>query len=278
LGLLAMVTLLIALPLLAFCMISGGSFGTARSIALWMSMLVAVMLLSFWWFVDAAGFALGVRGGSWLMLLGGMLTPLCVLSVNDTRALASVLLLEACVFACVLTMDCLAFYIFFEACSVPMLLLITRGSVWHRFGGQFDAVRSPLRHKVSAAYRLLTYTMVGSLVMLPLLLLNLHHRSTSCLASLWGHDLATPTAAGMLFFFAFGLFFGIKLPLVPLHLWLPEAHVAAPTAGSVLLSGVFLQLGGFGFLFISLPLCAIPHAYSAPGLAFWVGLTWLWGR
>jgi hypothetical protein len=273
-----MVTLLIALPLLAFCMISGGSFGTARSIALWMSMLVAVMLLSFWWFVDAAGFALGVRGGSWLMLLGGMLTPLCVLSVNDTRALASVLLLEACVFACVLTMDCLAFYIFFEACSVPMLLLITRGSVWHRFGGQFDAVRSPLRHKVSAAYRLLTYTMVGSLVMLPLLLLNLHHRSTSCLASLWGHGVGDPTAAGMLFFlplaWSLGSSFrwcrcisGCQKPT-----WQPPPRVRCCCLVS---SCSWVALASSSSV---CPFAPFPMHTVHPVWPFWVGLAWLWGR
>ena len=139
------------------------------ALALW-PLALALFTVGLWWFFDASGFQSALRGGSWLLFLGTSLFPLCVLSVNDKRALSSILLLEALVCAAVLTLDCLAFYILFEACTVPLLVLITRGAVWHRAGNQSGTFQAPIRHKVSAAYRMIVYTMVGSLILLPVLL------------------------------------------------------------------------------------------------------------
>jgi NADH:ubiquinone oxidoreductase subunit 4 (subunit M) len=170
--------------------------------------------------------------------------------------------------------DILAFYVLFEACAVPLLLIISRGPGWHRFGGETSSWQAPLRHKLHAAYRLLCITVFGSLIVLPLLLLLSQEQGSSRFAHLWwvGTGAGTPTYAGALLWCGMALVFGIKLPLLPVHLWLPEAHVAAPTAGSVLLSGIFLKLGGYGFLFLSLPLCTVAHVYLNPIL--WV-LAWL---
>lgn len=156
-----MLTLFIGLPLVGFVMCNVQvAFCIARVICLWVSLLLACSLICQWWVLDAAGFALGLRGGSWLLFLGTVLTPMCVLLVNDTRSLASLMLLTSLVCAAVLTLDCLAFYVYFEACSVPLLLMIVRGALWHRSSDTSAIFGSGVRHKVSAAYRMLTFTML----------------------------------------------------------------------------------------------------------------------
>lgn len=102
--------------------------------------------------------------------------------------------------------------------------------------------------------------------MLPVLLFTLFVSGTQRLTLLWisGFGVSSDQLHGVLLWSVFVLVFGIKLPLMPCHLWLPEAHVAAPTAGSVLLSGIFLKLGGFGLVFMTLPLGALHSSFSEP--------------
>jgi proton-translocating NADH-quinone oxidoreductase chain M len=263
----SMLGIFCGLPLLGYALMNSVSYVAARSIALWVTTLVSLCSIGLWWSYDASGLGLGLRSASWLLLLGTILFPLCVLCVNDRRALGSVLLLEVLVNGSVLCMDAMIFYILFEATTVPLLVLITRGAVWHRVGSTSGSYQAPLRHKSSAAYRMISYTMLGSLLLLPMLLLIYQEQGTMRLTFLWASGVGSSFASELLLWVGFMVVFGIKMPMVPAHLWLPEAHVAAPTAGSVLLSGVFLKLGGFGFVFMSLPLCGAAHVYASPAIA-----------
>ena len=193
---------------------------------------------------------LGMDGISvYLVLLTTMLSPLVVLSafraveekVREFHIL--LLVLQTGMLGAFLALDLFLFYIFWELMLIPMYLLI---GVW---GGQ---------RRVYAAIKFVLYTIVGSLLMLVaiLALYYLHHQQTGeytfNLLRLYGTAL-TPGQQGLLFA-AFALAFAIKVPVFPLHTWLPDAHVEAPTAGSVILAGVLLKLGTYGFLRFALPL------------------------
>jgi NADH:ubiquinone oxidoreductase subunit 4 (subunit M) len=173
-------------------------------------------------------------------------------------------LLLACTNAALICFDAIAFYVLFEATSIPLLALVTRGSVWHRGSSTKSTYQSSLRHKPSSAYRMLAFTILGSLLMLPLLLALFQEVAHSRLLFLWTSGCGSSFWAEACIWASFMIVFCIKIPLLPAHLWLPEAHVAAPTAGSVLLSGIFLKLGGFGLVFVSIPIGGAVHAFAAP--------------
>jgi NADH-quinone oxidoreductase subunit M len=193
---------------------------------------------------------LGVDGISiYLVLLTSLLGPIVVLS--SWRAVGEkvrefhflLLLLQAGMLGAFLSLDLFLFYVFWELMLIPMYLLI---GVW---GGP---------RRVYAAIKFVLYTIVGSLLMLVaiLYLYFAHHAQTGTytfdLLRLYGTEL-TGSQQGLLFA-AFALAFAIKVPVFPLHTWLPDAHVEAPTAGSVILAGVLLKLGTYGFLRLALPL------------------------
>jgi NADH-quinone oxidoreductase subunit M len=193
---------------------------------------------------------LGVDGISiYLVLLTSLLGPIVVLSawrsvgekVREFHFL--LLLLQAGILGAFLSLDLFLFYMFWELMLIPMYLLI---GVW---GGP---------RRVYAAIKFVLYTIVGSLLMLVaiLYLYLAHHAQTGAytfdLLRLYGTEL-TGSQQGWLFA-AFALAFAIKVPIFPLHTWLPDAHVEAPTAGSVILAGVLLKLGTYGFLRFALPL------------------------
>ena len=203
-------------------------------------------------------FHLGVDGLSLLMvLLTTFLTPLAILStwkaVEDRLRgfMALFLLLETGMIGVFLSLDLVLFYIFWEFTLVPMIFLI---GMW---GGE---------GRVRAAVKFFLYTMTGSVLMLlGILYVGMRAGSFS-----WA-DLVANRAlfadVQLWLFAAFGLAFAIKVPLWPLHSWLPEAHVEAPTAGSVILAGVLLKMGAYGLMRFNLPLFPEATRMAAPWMA-----------
>src|SRR5574341_267897 len=200
-------------------------------------------------------YALGVDGLSiWLVLLTTLLTPIAILSAFsaiDERVkefYAFLLLLETGMIGVFVAMDLFVFYIFWEFTLVPMYFLI---GIW---GG-------PRRQY--AAIKFFLYTMAGSLLML-LAILYLGINGGTFLLPNW-IGLGYPSfLVQMLLFIGFAASFAIKVPLWPLHSWLPDAHVEAPTAGSIILAGVLLKMGTYGFVRFNLPLFPEASRAAAP--------------
>src|SRR6185369_7395450 len=163
------------------------------------------------------------------------------------------LLLETGKLGALVALDLILFYVFWEVMLVPMYLLI---GIW---GGQ---------RRVYAAIKFALYTMVGSLLMLvAILYLAVAHREMTGELSfdlVRLYDLAIPFHTQLWLFAAFGLAFAIKVPMWPLHTWLPDAHVEAPTGGSVILAGVLLKMGTYGFLRFAWPLFPSAAVAAAP--------------
>ncbi len=204
-------------------------------------------------------FHLGADGISLLMvLLTTFLTPLALLStwkaVDGERLkgfLALFLLLEVGMNGVFLALDLVLFYIFWEFTLVPMIFLI---AIW---GGE---------RRSYAALKFFLYTMAGSvLLLLGILFVGLRVGSFDLPVLIQNRDAFA--GVQILLFLAFGLAFAIKVPLWPLHSWLPDAHVEAPTAGSVILAGVLLKMGAYGFLRFNLPLFPQASVQLAPWMA-----------
>jgi NADH-quinone oxidoreductase subunit M len=205
----------------------------------------------------------GVDGISlFLVLLAAFLTPLALLApwkaINERVKEFSIfmLLLETGMIGVFVSLNLFLFYVFWEAMLVPMYFLI---GIW---GG---------RRRVYATMKFVLFTMFGSLLMLVAIFV-LHHAYAQATGrySLTIADLAAlplAPAAQTWLFLAFALAFAIKVPLFPLHTWLPDAHVEAPTAGSVLLAAVLLKMGAYGFVRLGLPLFPRAAAAFAPGLS-----------
>jgi NADH-quinone oxidoreductase subunit M len=204
------------------------------------------------------GVHLGVDGISILMvLLTAFLTPLAILSAWNAVTekvkgfMAFFLLLEVGMFGVFLSLDMVLFYIFWEFTLIPMYFLI---GLW---GGE---------KRVYAALKFFLYTFAGSILMLAgILWIGLQYGSFD-LAQLSTAGLI-PVSAQLWLFGAFGLAFAIKVPMFPLHSWLPDAHTEAPTAGSVILAGVLLKMGAYGFLRFNLPLFPNASVQLAPWMA-----------
>jgi NADH-quinone oxidoreductase subunit M len=198
-----------------------------------------------------ASYHLGIDGISLLLvLLTTFLTPLALLgswhAVEDRvkEFVATTLVLETGMLGVFVSLDLFLFYVFWEAMLIPMYFII---GVW---GGA---------NRIYAAVKFVLYTMVGSLLML-VAILALYYQHGAATGT-YTFDLPTvarhvlpPGRAQNLMFLAFALAFAIKVPLVPLHTWLPDAHVEAPTPGSVILAGVLLKMGTYGFVRFCLPL------------------------
>ncbi len=196
------------------------------------------------------GFHLGIDGISLLLImLTTLLSVIVIISSWDSIKFgvkgyfASMLLLECGMLGVFVALDLFLFYVFWEAMLVPMYFII---GVW---GGP---------RKIYAAIKFVLFTMFGSLLMLAALLylVIMYHSQTGIytfdLLTLYNMDI--PIDPQMWIFAAFGLAFAIKVPIWPFHTWLPDAHVQAPTAGSVILAGVLLKMGTYGFIRICLPL------------------------
>lgn len=200
---------------------------------------------------------LGVDGLSLpLVMLSSFLMPFVIL-INWTQKqnlrvyMASFLTLEAFILAAFCSLDLFLFYIFFESTLIPMFFII---GIW---GGE---------NRIYAAFKLFLYTFFGSVFMLAAIIYIQHVAGTSSIPSLLGY-LFSPQAQTWLWM-GFFLAFSIKLPLWPFHTWLPNAHVEAPTGGSVVLAGLLLKLGGYGMFRLCAPLFPDATLYFQPFVCF----------
>ncbi|NTU59448.1 MAG: NADH-quinone oxidoreductase subunit M [Deltaproteobacteria bacterium] len=202
------------------------------------------------WFPSAGiGYHLGIDGISlFLVLLTTFLTVICVLSSwsvekNVKEYMFFFLALETGMLGALVSLDLFLFYIFWEAMLIPMYFLI---GVW---GG---------KERIYAAVKFFIYTMVGSLLMLVAILvlyyLNIQAGNAPTFDLLKLTTLRIAPSVQFWMFAAFALAFAIKVPMWPLHTWLPDAHTQAPTAGSVILAGVLLKMGTYGYLRFAMPL------------------------
>src|SRR5712671_3284570 len=252
-----------------------------RNIALMVSLLVFAETLLLWMRFNAASgdfqfverhawipafgieYFVGVDGISLLLIvLTGFLTPLALLgsweSVHrQTKAFCIfVLLLESAMIGVFISLDLFLFYIFWDAMLVPMYFLI---GIWG-----YD-------RRIYAAVKFILYKMGGSVLML-LAILGLAYMHSVATGSytfdlLQLYEMAIPPRTQVWFFLAFALAFAIKVPLFPFHTWLPDAHVEAPTAGSVILAGVLLKMGTYGLVRFAFPLFPAAAQLFAPILA-----------
>jgi NADH-quinone oxidoreductase subunit M len=203
-----------------------------------------------WQFVEKvplfAGFswALGIDGiALMLILLSVFLMPICIgaswLSIEKRvgEYMAAFLLMETLMIGVFAAQDLFLFYIMFEAGLIPMYLII---GIW---GGA---------DRIYASYKFFLYTLLGSVLMLIAMLWMVNEAGTTDIPTLMAYDFA-PEAQTWLWL-AFFASFAVKMPMWPVHTWLPDAHVQAPTAGSVILAGVLLKMGGYGFIRFSLPM------------------------
>ena len=207
-------------------------------------------------------YVVGLDGLSlWLVMLTTFLTPLVVLAAwSDVHKrlkqyMFFMLALETGMLGAFVALDLFLFYVFWEVMLVPMYFLI---GVW---GGP---------RRIYAAIKFVLFTMVGGLLMLvAILYLASAHAQTAGQVSfdvLRLYDLNLPLTTQRWLFAAFALAFAIKVPMFPLHTWLPDAHVEAPTGGSVILAGILLKLGTYGFLRLAIPLFPVAAAEAAPYL------------
>jgi len=205
------------------------------------------------WF-RAAQYHLGVDGVSILfVLLTAFLMPICILAswtaIKDRVVdyMIAFLVLETLVIGVFTALDLFLFYIFFEGTLVPMFIII---GVW---GGQ---------NRIYAAYKFFLYTLLGSVLMLLAMLWMAFEAGTTSIPAL--KEYAFGAQAQTLLWLAFFASFAVKMPMWPVHTWLPDAHVQAPTAGSVILAGILLKLGGYGFILFNLPMFPQASQQFAP--------------
>ena len=199
-------------------------------------------------------YRLGVDGISlFFVLLSSFLTPICIISawtavrVRVREYMIAFLVLETLMVGTFCALDLFVFYMFFEGVLIPMFLII---GIW---GGP---------RRVYSAFKFLLYTLLGSVLMLLALITVYFEVGSSDIREALAYDF--PAQLQTWLWFAFFASFAVKLPMWPVHTWLPDAHVEAPTAGSVILAGVLLKMGGYGFLRFSLPMLPLASQNFAP--------------
>jgi NADH-quinone oxidoreductase subunit M len=206
------------------------------------------------WLADTIFYHVGVDGISMpFVILTTFLMPLCILAswrsitVRVREYFIAFLVLETMMIGVFCALDLILFYLFFEGGLIPMFLII---GIW---GGA---------RRVYASFKFFLYTLLGSLLMLLAMLAMYGQAGTTDIPTLLAHDF--PANLQTWLFLAFLASFAVKLPMWPVHTWLPDAHVEAPTAGSVILAGILLKMGGYGFLRFSLPMFPLASADFAP--------------
>ncbi|ESW64153.1 NADH-quinone oxidoreductase subunit M [Mesorhizobium sp. M0761] len=208
----------------------------------------------FAWLDSGISYHMGVDGISMLfVILTTFLMPLCILAsweAIDKRVKAymiAFLLLETLMIGVFCALDIVLFYVFFEAGLIPMFIII---GVW---GG---------KRRVYASFKFFLYTLAGSVLMLLAIMAMFFQAGTTDIPTLLTHNF--PAHMQTWLFLAFFASFAVKMPMWPVHTWLPDAHVEAPTAGSVILAGILLKMGGYGFLRFSLPMFPLASEMFAP--------------
>ena len=253
-------SLMLAVPIVAgiVCLYAGAR--GARWIALGATLVDLALGLVLWGAYDPAGaqwqfverlglvgpfaWALGIDGiALMLILLSVFLMPICIaaswtaIERRVPEYMACFLLMETLMIGVFAAQDIFLFYLFFEAGLIPMYLII---GIW---GG---------KDRIYASYKFFLYTLLGSVLMLVAMLWMVNYAGTTSIPELLVTDF--PARAQTWLWLAFFASFAVKMPMWPVHTWLPDAHVQAPTAGSVILAGVLLKMGGYGFIRFSLPM------------------------
>jgi NADH-quinone oxidoreductase subunit M len=267
---LPILSLLIAIPLLAGGICLFVSSGAARWVALAATLIdLALGLLLWnaydpsgaqWQFVEnhpiggGIGWALGIDGIALvLILLTVFLMPICIgaswraIERRVPEYMSAFMLTEALILGVFAAQDLFLFYVFFEGGLIPMFLII---GIW---GGA---------ERIKASFKFFLYTFLGSVLMLIAMIYMVIAAKTTSIPLLMAYDF--PLDVQKWLWLAFFASFAVKMPMWPVHTWLPDAHVQAPTAGSVILAGVLLKLGGYGFIRFSLPMFPQASAYFVP--------------
>jgi NADH-quinone oxidoreductase subunit M len=242
-----------------------------RMIALWTTIITFVISIFIWtgfdnsqagfqfvekrgWLDSGISYHMGVDGISMLfVILTTFLMPLCILASWESiqkRVKASMiafLVLETLMIGVFCALDIVLFYVFFEAGLIPMFIII---GVW---GG---------KRRVYASFKFFLYTLLGSVLMLLAIMAMFFQSGTTDITTLLTHSF--PASMQTWLWLAFLASFAVKIPMWPVHTWLPDAHVEAPTAGSVILAGIMLKLGGYGLIRFSLPMFPLASDMFAP--------------